>query len=30
MNWLQLLAGALAVLLVIYLFAALLGPEDFL
>lgn len=30
MSWLYLLAGACAVLLLIYLIAALLRPEDFL
>lgn len=30
MTWIHLLAGGLAVLLVIYLFTALLRPEDFL
>lgn len=30
MTWLHLLAGGLALLLIIYLFAALLRPEDFL
>lgn len=30
MSWLHLLAGALAIALLIYLVAALLRPEDFL
>jgi len=30
MNWLQLLAGVVAVALLVYLVAALLAPEDFL
>lgn len=30
MNWLHLLAGAIAIALLIYLVAALLKPEDFL
>lgn len=30
MNWLLLLAGVVAVLLLVYLVAALLRPEDFL
>ncbi len=30
MSWLHLMAGALALLLLVYLFAALLKPEDFL
>jgi K+-transporting ATPase KdpF subunit len=30
MSWLQLLSGAIAVALLIYLVAALLKPEDFL